>query len=121
MEVIGLFSLAAITAGVWIWVVRCRGTWNLLIANLAGAIGGFIVALMIVSVVIEILGFGRPGSAQKLIMSMSAAGAGIGTWLWVYRIRRAQHPVFRLLIGGVCGLFASVIAFLLCAAIIQGF
>ncbi|WP_415757802.1 hypothetical protein [Pseudomonas sp. LT1P18] len=120
MEEIGLLSIAAITAGVWIWVVKCRGNRNLLIANLGGAIGGFIVALMIVSVAIEILGFGRPGSADKLMVSMITATAGIGTWLWVNRIRRAQHPVFRLLIGGVCGLFASVIAFLLSVVILQG-
>lgn len=120
MEVIGVCSIAAMTAAVWVWIVRCRGARNLLIANLAGAIGGFIVALMIVSVAIEILGYGRPDSAEKLMVSMITVCAGIGTWHFVYRIHRARHPVSLLLIGGVYGFFASVVALLLSAVIIQG-
>ena len=34
-------------AGVWRWVVKCRGTWNLIFANLAGAAAGFIVSTVV--------------------------------------------------------------------------
>ncbi|WP_460096852.1 hypothetical protein [Pseudomonas sp. H3_C08] len=33
-------------AAVWAWVVQTRGAWNLILANLAGAASGFIVAMI---------------------------------------------------------------------------
>ena len=47
MQLIGVLVFFAATVGMWIGVVRNRGTMNLWLANLAGAAGSFIVGIAV--------------------------------------------------------------------------
>ena len=38
-------------AGRWVWVVRTRSGWNLLLANLLGAASGLMVGLVVIGLV----------------------------------------------------------------------
>ena len=108
---LALFYLFTWTA-VWLWVVSERGTWNLILANLAGAASGFMVALT----VSEIGSSFFPSdisSAQKyhagtLLHMLTTAGALAGVWMWMVRRPTPQHPVVRHLLAGVCAIAAGV-------------
>ena len=47
MLLIGVLVFLAATVGMWIWVVKNRGAVNLWLANLAGAVGSFIVGIAV--------------------------------------------------------------------------
>ena len=43
-------------AGMWVWVVRNRGAWNLLLANVLGAASGMVVAVAVSELWIGLFG-----------------------------------------------------------------
>jgi hypothetical protein len=112
MQLIGMLVFFAATAGMWILVVRNRGTVNLWLANLAGAVGSFIVGIAVLIL------FNRwfvPGgnSARGVVFMfytlMAISGAFVGTWLLVIaRLKQSEYPVVRHLIAGVCSVLAAL-------------
>ncbi|MGX0888273.1 hypothetical protein AB7M22_000281 [Pseudomonas sp. ADAK2 TE3594] len=112
MQLIGMLVFFAATAGMWIWVVRNRGTVNLWLANLAGAVGSFIVGIAVLIL------FNRwfvPGgnSARGVVFMfytlMAISGAFVGTWLLVIaRLKQSEYPVVRHLIAGACSVLAAL-------------
>ncbi|KNH42968.1 hypothetical protein [Pseudomonas lini] len=112
MQLIGVLVFFAATVGMWIWVVRNRGTMNLWLANLAGAVGSFIVGIAVLIL------FNRwfvPGgnSARGVVFifytMMAVLGAFVGTWLLVIaRLQQSEYPVVRHLIAGACSVLAAL-------------
>ena len=112
MQLIGVLVFFAATAGMWIGVVRNRGTVNLWLANLAGAVGSFIVGIAVLIL------FNRwfvPGgnSAWGVVFMfytlMAVLGAFVGTWLLVIaRLKQSEYPVVRHLIAGACSVLAAL-------------
>ncbi|WP_448723084.1 hypothetical protein [Pseudomonas farris] len=112
MQLIGMLVFFAATAGMWVGVVRNRGTLNLWLANLAGAVGSFIVGIAVLIL------FNRwfvPGgnSARGVVFifytMMAVLGAFIGTWLLVIaRLQQSEYPVVRHLIAGACSVLAAL-------------
>lgn len=112
MQLIGVLVFFAATAGMWIWVVRNRGTVNLWLANLAGAVGSFIVGIAVLIL------FNRwfvPGgnSAWGVVFMfytlMAVLGAFFGTWLLVIaRLKQSEYPVVRHFIAGACSVLAAL-------------
>ncbi|EJM61039.1 hypothetical protein PMI30_05357 [Pseudomonas sp. GM50] len=112
MQLIGLLVFFAATAGMWILVVRNRGTVNLWLANLAGAVGSFIVGI---AVLILFSRWFVPGgnSARGVVFMfytlMAILGAFVGTWLLVIaRLKQSEYPVIRHLIAGACSVLAAL-------------
>ncbi|MGX1183952.1 hypothetical protein AB7M29_001631 [Pseudomonas sp. F-14 TE3623] len=112
MQLIGMLVFFAATVGMWVWVVRNRGTMNLWLANLAGAVGSFIVGIAVLIL------FNRwfvPGgnSARGVVFMfytlMAILGAFVGTWLLVSaRFNRSESPIVRHLIAGACSVLAAL-------------
>lgn len=112
MQLIGVLVFFAATAGMWIGVVRNRGTVNLWLANLAGAVGSFIVGIAVLIL------FNRwfvPGgnSAWGVVFMfytlMAVLGAFVGTWLLVIaRLKQSEYPVVRHFIAGACSVLAAL-------------
>ncbi|WP_454875849.1 hypothetical protein [Pseudomonas farris] len=112
MQLIGVLVFFAATAGIWIGVVRNRGTMNLWLANLAGAAGSFIVGIAVLIL------FNRwfvPGgnSARGVVFifytMMAVLGAFVGTWLLVIaRFNQSESPIVRHLIAGACSVLAAL-------------
>jgi hypothetical protein len=112
MQLIGMLVFFAATAGMWILVVRNRGTVNLWLANLAGAVGSFIVGIAVLIL------FNRwfvPGgnSARGVVFMfytlMAISGAFVGTWLLVIaRLKETEYPIVRHLIAGACSVLAAL-------------
>jgi hypothetical protein len=112
MQLIGMLVFFAATAGMWILVVRNRGTVNLWLANLAGAVGSFIVGI---AVLILFSRWFVPGgnSARGVVFMfytlMAILGAFVGTWLLVIaRLKQSEYPVVRHLIAGACSVLAAL-------------
>jgi hypothetical protein len=91
-----------VMAAMWFWVVRQRGHWNLLLANLAGA-GSAVVAGIVFTLLYDGL-FGTtmaaPGLHNSLVVFMTSAGVLAGVWLWIAKRRQPAHPVARQLLAG---------------------
>jgi uncharacterized membrane protein len=112
MQLIGMLVFFAATVGMWIGVVRNRGTMNLWLANLAGAVGSFIVGIAVLIL------FNRwfvPGgnSAWGVVFMfytlMAVLGAFVGTWLLVIaRLKQSESPIVRHLIAGACSVLAAL-------------
>ncbi|MDR8366839.1 hypothetical protein [Pseudomonas sp. JL3] len=112
MQLIGVLVFFAATVGMWIGMVRNRGTVNLWLANLAGAVGSFIVGIAVLIL------FNRwfvPGgnSARGVVFifytMMAVLGAFVGTWLLVIaRFNQSESPVVRHLIAGACSVLAAL-------------
>ncbi|WP_367374283.1 hypothetical protein [Pseudomonas lini] len=112
MQLIGMLVFFAATVGMWIGVVRNRGTMNLWLANLAGAVGSFIVGIAVLIL------FNRwfvPGgnSARGVVFMfytlMAVLGAFVGTWLLVIaRLKQSEYPVVRHLIAGACSALGAL-------------
>ncbi|MBV4467453.1 hypothetical protein KVG95_29490 [Pseudomonas sp. SWRI79] len=112
MQLIGVLVFFAATVGMWIGVVRNRGTVNLWLANLAGAVGSFIVGIAVLIL------FNRwfvPGgnSVRGVVFifytMMAVLGAFVGTWLLVIaRLQQSEYPVVRHLIAGACSVLAAL-------------
>jgi hypothetical protein len=107
---LALFYLFVWTA-VWMWVVTNRGTWNLILANLAGAASGFIVALTVSAIGSSLFPsaiYPAPeNEASKLWQVITTAGALAGVWMWMVRRSRPEHPVLRQLFAGFCAMAAG--------------
>lgn len=112
MQLIGVLVFFAATVGMWIGVVRNRGPLNLWLANLAGAVGSFIVGIAVLIL------FNRwfvPGgnSVRGVVFifytMMAVLGAFVGTWLLVIaRFNQSEYPVVRHLIAGACSVLAAL-------------
>ncbi|MDI2145978.1 MULTISPECIES: hypothetical protein [unclassified Pseudomonas] len=50
MDFLRFLAFVAAWGFMWRWVVKNRGSWNLIIGNLIGAAGGFIVGLVVFSI-----------------------------------------------------------------------
>ncbi|WP_256573827.1 hypothetical protein [Pseudomonas sp. ok266] len=99
-------------AAVWAWVVQTRGAWNLILANLAGAASGFIVA-MIFSVICSSLfpahvSPSPENLASSVLQMITTFGVLAGVWMWLVRRPRPEHPLARQLFAGICGLAGGV-------------
>ncbi|WP_223489002.1 hypothetical protein [Pseudomonas sp. A-RE-19] len=122
MQLIGMLVFFAATVGMWIWVVRNRGTLNLWLANLAGAVGSFIVGIAVLIL------FNRwfvPGgnSVRGVVFIfytlMAVLGAFVGTWLLVIaRFNQSESPIVRHLIAGACSVLAALTTVVLWAMIL---
>jgi hypothetical protein len=106
----------------WIWVVGERGRWNLLVANCAGFISGWIVGWVFVILYQWIFAGANmampPIPARSLLIVMSGAGALVGMWMWVAQLKRPESSLLRHLIGAVYGTAAGAIALLLTTRLI---
>jgi hypothetical protein len=123
MLLIGVLVFLAATVGMWIWVVRSRGAVNLWLANLAGAVGSFIVGIAVLILFNRWLAPGEASSARivlyVLYTLMAVMGAFVGTWLLVNaRLKQSEHPAFRHLIAGACSLFAAAITLVVWSVIL---
>jgi hypothetical protein len=107
-----------VMAAMWFWVVRQRGHWNLLLANLAGA-GSAVVAGIVFTLLYDGL-FGTtmaaPGLHNSLVVFMTSAGVLAGVWLWIAKRRQPAHPVARQLLAGACGVAAGMVTLIFLAA-----
>lgn len=97
---------------VWVWTATERGNWNLIQANLAGAAGGFVVA-MTVSVIGSRLfpadaASSTPFEAASILAVTTTAGVLAGVWMWMARRPRPEHPLVRHMVAGLCALAAGV-------------
>jgi hypothetical protein len=55
MEYLRFLIFAAAWGFMWRWVVVNRGTWGVFFGNLAGAVSGFIVGLVVLSITLSII------------------------------------------------------------------
>lgn len=50
MEFLRFLAFVAVWGFMWRWVVKNRGSWNIVYGNIVGAAGGFIVGLVVLSI-----------------------------------------------------------------------
>ncbi|WP_178129038.1 hypothetical protein [Pseudomonas sp. ANT_J12] len=55
MEFLRFVIFAAAWGFMWRWVVLNRGSWGLLFGNMAGAVSGFIVGLVLLSITLSLV------------------------------------------------------------------
>lgn len=63
----------AITAGMWTWVVKSRGEWNLVLANLAGLGSGLIVYVVSAVVLEDVFDLENPKNLAYSIIALMTA------------------------------------------------
>jgi hypothetical protein len=98
--------------GVWVWVVRHRGTMNLWLANLAGLVGGVIVGMMVEILTRSAKGTGSPDAPFMLFSIMAGLGTLVGTWLWlIARLEQPENLFLRHLFAGGVSVFTGSVAF----------
>ncbi|EZP31278.1 hypothetical protein [Pseudomonas sp. RIT288] len=98
-------------AGMWVWVVRNRSGWNLLLANLLGAASGLMVGLVVWQLYIGLFGSSSPpvlGFMRTVLEVLSLAAAVIGVWMLVAHRSQVEHPVLRQMLAGLCGTVAGI-------------
>ncbi|MBK5342255.1 MULTISPECIES: hypothetical protein [unclassified Pseudomonas] len=54
MEFLSFLAFIAAWGFMWRWVVKNRGSWNLFYGNIVGAAGGFIVGMVVLSILLSI-------------------------------------------------------------------
>jgi hypothetical protein len=54
MEFLHFLAFVAVWGFMWRWVVKNRGSWNIFYGNIVGAAGGFIVALVVLSITLSL-------------------------------------------------------------------
>ncbi len=54
MEFLRFLAFVAAWGFMWRWVVRNRGSWNIFYGNIVGAAGGFIVAMVVLSITLSL-------------------------------------------------------------------
>lgn len=119
MVLFAILVFLAASAGIWFWIVRNRGSFNLWFANLAGALASLIVATVVLVFASPVETEVRP--AVILYTIMSTLGAFIGTWLFIVaRFKQGEYPVGRHLIAGTCSLVTTFLTFVICALIFHG-
>ncbi|MDI1331753.1 hypothetical protein [Pseudomonas sp.] len=103
-------------AGVWLWVVKKRGAWSLLFANLAGAFSGFIIGSLLLILYGKVFDPAsvHPNAGRSLVAFLTAMGVGIGAWMLITRGTHTPLKKFLLnLFGGLAGLLGALcIAFI---------
>ncbi|WP_192562322.1 hypothetical protein [Pseudomonas gozinkensis] len=115
----GVVALMA-WAGMWVWVVRHRGAWNLLLANVLGAASGMVVGVAVSELCIGLFGSTRPpiyGVMGILLEIMATVATLVGVWMLVARRSQAEHPVMRQLQAAACGMVACLVAIIFFAII----
>lgn len=107
-----------VMAGTWLWVVKQRGEWNLLLGNLAGAGSSVVTAIVFTLIYDGVIGtsMATPNLDRSLLVFITSAGVLAGVWVWIANRRQPEHPVARQLLGAVCG-FAAGMATLLFLAV----
>ena len=107
-------------AGMWVWVVRNRSSWNLLLANLLGAASGLMVGVVVEQLYVGLFGAPRPtvpSLMRTVVEVLSFAAAVIGVWMLVAHRSQMEHPVLRQLLAGLCGIVAGITAIMFFAQI----
>ena len=54
MEFLRFLAFVAAWGFMWRWVVKNRGSWNVFYSNIVGAAGGFIVAMVVLSITLSL-------------------------------------------------------------------
>lgn len=54
MEFLRFLAFVAVWGFMWRWVVKNRGSWNIVYGNIVGAAGGFIVAMVVLSITLSL-------------------------------------------------------------------
>lgn len=117
MVLMAILVFFAASAGSWFWIVRNRGSFNLLFANLTGALASLIIGIVV-------LIFLAPDDTRTrepayfLYSFMAIIGAFVGTWRFVSgRFKPEEYPVARHVIAGLSSLVAASITLVLWALI----
>lgn len=98
-------------AGMWVWVVRARGPMNVWLANLAGFVGGCIVAMIVEYLTRVANGDAPPNAPYMLFSIMAALGTLVGTWMWlIARLQQPENLFLRHLFAGAVSLVTGSIA-----------
>lgn len=119
MVLFAILVFLAASAGIWLWIVRNRGSVNLWFANLTGALTSLIVATVV-------LMFMSPDETNTppaffLYTIMATLGLFIGTWLFIVaRFKQGEYPVGRHLIAGPCSLVMAFLTLVICALMFDG-
>ncbi|AWY42912.1 hypothetical protein DKY63_24570 [Pseudomonas putida] len=97
--------------GMWVLVVRHRGTTNLWLANLAGFVAGFIVAMAVEMLTRSAAGIGSPEAPFMLYSIMAGLGTLVGTWMWlIARLEQPEDLFLRHLFAGGVSVFTGSVA-----------
>ncbi|AWA41306.1 MULTISPECIES: hypothetical protein [Pseudomonas] len=102
-------------AAMWVWVVRQRGAWNLILANVLGAASGMMVGVVVSEFYIRLFGADRPpipGLMGTVLQMLTTAAALVGVWMLVSHRSQVEHPVARQLLAGLCGTVAGLTTFM---------
>lgn len=104
-------------AGTWLWVVKQRGEWNLLLGNLAGAGSSVVTGIVFTLIYDRVIGttMATPNLDRSLVVFITSASVLAGVWLWIANRSQPTHPVARQLLGAVCGSAAGMAILLLLA------
>ncbi|MCF5704516.1 MULTISPECIES: hypothetical protein [Pseudomonas] len=106
-----------VMGGTWLWVVKQRGEWNLLLANLAGAGSSVVTGIVFTLIYGGLIGtsMATTNLDRSLVVFMASAGVLAGVWMWVANRRQPEHPIARQLLGAVCGFTAGMITLMFLA------
>ncbi|WP_223414554.1 MULTISPECIES: hypothetical protein [unclassified Pseudomonas] len=108
-----LFDWLAINGtffGMWVWVVRCRGTLNVWLANLAGVVSGLIVAIVVELLTQAARGTPSPEEPFMLYSIMAGLGTLVGTWMWlIARLEQPENLFLRHLFAGTVSVFVGAV------------
>ncbi|MFL1528445.1 hypothetical protein [Pseudomonas sp. O230] len=96
--------------GMWVWVVRCRGTLNVWLANLAGLGCGSIVGLVVEQLTHIARGTWTPDEPFMLYSIMAGFGTLVGTWMWlIARLEQPEDLFLRHLFAGAVSVFVGAV------------
>ncbi|MHC8310922.1 hypothetical protein ACYZUC_15060 [Pseudomonas sp. GT1P32] len=96
--------------GVWVWIVRCRGTLNLWLANLAGFVCGCIVGMVVEQLTRAASGILSPDAPFMLYSIMAGFGTLVGTWMWlIARLEQPEDLFLRHLFAGAVSVFVGAV------------
>ncbi|MBP5971079.1 MULTISPECIES: hypothetical protein [Pseudomonas] len=65
MEFLHFLAFVAAWGFMWRWVVKNRGSWNIFYGNIVGAAGGFIVAMVVLSITLSLFPSSHDYEAAK--------------------------------------------------------
>jgi len=94
--------------GMWVWVVRSRGSMNVWLANLAGFVGGLIVAMVVELLTRSAEEVKAPDAQFMLFSIMAGLGTLVGMWMWlIARLKQPENLFLRHLFAGSVGFFTG--------------
>jgi len=73
MEFLRFLAIVAVWGFMWRWVVKNRGSWNIFYGNIVGAAGGFIVAMVVLSITLSLFPSAAPRTTQSSETQSAAA------------------------------------------------